>query len=522
MTSQDLVTKLWDEARPVIQEGLAVLNKTLILGLPASSMPPVSKEQDTGIGSPYGEGAARVWRFWHSIIHKIMIGPIGKTSAVTWHSPYLSSWDYNPFLIDLEKLVQRKWLSKKTLNKIWYTPKKDGYIDFHQVESDYLMALSEAHQKSKSLLSFDSFCNQLLREQMQRTSFLYVGDIPINIPTRVSTRHPDWFLKDWSLGAPPDQYSDKPQKWGFPVLNPNKLFSSDKTQPLGPAGRMFKKLMRFYLAGNRGGIRIDHFIGWVDPYCFYTGKKNYSNGRLYSSPKHPLLKAFYLKDKRLFQRMTQSFLMPFIDIFHLSPMDIFPEDLGIRPPQMDKVLKTFRLGRMLPVQFNEPQDGTHLYHLTQAQKEDIAVLDTHDNPPLLAFFEQLPFEKRRAFAQQLATDLRFHYTDDLCQPVWLYRMQWGAALASPAKRVMVFFPTLMGQEGRYNIPGTLDSWHLRCIADFERHYFNALKQGKAFNPFEAICLAIYAKGDAFYHQHEPLVHKLRTLEADFFNALQAS
>ena len=106
---------------------------------------------------------------------------------------------------------------------------------------------------------------------MAQSAFTYIGDVPINVPPRVSNRHPDWFLKDWSMGAPPDQYSEKPQKWGFPILNPKALFSN-KNNALGPAGRMFKRLLRFYISGNKGGIRIDHFIGWVDPYCFYAGK----------------------------------------------------------------------------------------------------------------------------------------------------------------------------------------------------------------------------------------------------------
>lgn len=514
------VLRLWDEARPLIQEGYNILDKTLVLGLPATCMPPESAQKDTGIGSPYGEGASRIWQFWHNIIHKIMIGPIGKTDAKTWHSPYLSSWDYNPFFIDLETLYQKKLLTRKTLNKIYTQPKKEGYIDFKQVEKNYLVALKEAHQKARSSLPLTAFCNQLVREQMHKSAFTYIGDIPINVPTRVSDRHPDWFLKDWSMGAPPDQYSSTPQVWGFPILNPTALYSNNPKQPLGPAGRMFKRLLHFYLSGNKGGVRIDHFIGWVDPYCFYTGKGHHKNGRLYSSPHHPLLKQYYIKDKTKFRKMAGEFLVPLFNEFHLSSMDIYPEDLGIRPGPMDSVLKSFHLGRMLPVQFNQPEHPEHMYHLANAEERDIAVLDTHDNPPLLDFYQSLPENKRPIWAHQLAQDLRFNYTDDLCNPIWLYRMQWAAALASPARRVMVFFTTLMGQGGRYNIPGTLDSWHLRCKPQFDLEYFLALRQGRAYNPFEAICWAIYARGDQFYRAHESLVQKLREAEQHLFSALQ--
>ena len=318
------VLHLWDTYRPLIQEGYRVLDKTLVLGLPATSMPAESAKKDSGIGSPFGEGAARVWRFWHGIISKIMQGPIGKTDAKTWHSPYLSSWDYNPFFLDLENLVKQHLLSRKTLNKIYRSPKKQAYIDFQQVEKDYELALTEAYKKSESPLSFTAFCNQLVKRQLIRSSFTYIGDIPINVPKRVNERHPEWFLPDWSLGAPPDAYSATPQIWGFPVLNPNTLFLKDKKHSLGPAGRMFRKLIRFYFSANKGGIRIDHFIGWVNPYCYYTGKKKYKSGRLYTSPRHPVLKAYFLKDRHEQRKMVAEFLLPFFREFNLTSMDIYP------------------------------------------------------------------------------------------------------------------------------------------------------------------------------------------------------
>ncbi len=512
---------LWDEARALIQEGYQRLNKRVVLGLPATCMPPESKEKDTGIGSPYSEGAGRVWRFWHGVIQNIMIGPIGKTYSDTWHSPYASDWNYNPFLIDLEALYKKGFIRRATLNKIYRAPKKDGYIDFNTVEPLYREAIEEARKTAKSPLDFTCFCNQIVRHQLTRAPFTYIGDIPVNIAPQVYNRHPDWFLKDWSVGAPPDFYSPEPQVWGFPVLKPEKLFTGNPEHPLGPAGRVLKQLLRFYFSGNKGGIRIDHFIGWVNPYCFYTGTKKQAHGRLYSSPKHPVLKEYYLKNKADFKRQTELVLMPLLKEFGLTTDDIYPEDLGIRPPELDPVLKAFHLGRMLPAQFNEPEDEDHMYHLAHANKNDIAVLDTHDNPSLMDFFKSLPYAKRKAFAKQLAEDLRFDYTEDLTTPEWLYRMQWAAALASPAERMMVFFTTLMGQEGRYNTPGTLDSWHLRCKADFDLEYFKALKTGMAYNPFEAISWAIYARGETFYNQNKDFVQKLRDMEQVFFNALKA-
>ena len=218
--------------------------------------------------------------------------------------------------------------------------------------------------------------------------------------------------------------------------------------------------------------------------------------------------------------MTQAFLLPFIKKYKLSSQDIYPEDLGIRPPQIDFVLDTFHFGKMLPIQFNDPSDESHIYHITKARSQDIVVLDTHDSPSLLEFFTNLPWTQKNAFASQLARDLRFYQTETLSSPEWLYRMQWAAALASPAKRICVFFTTLMGQQGRHNIPGLLDSWHLRCLTNFEQAYFEAFKKGQAYNPFEAIRWAIYARGDEFYRAHEKLVMDLYKAEHTFLETLK--
>ncbi len=510
---------LWDSARPLIAEGYRILDKTLVMGLPATSMPAIDKDHNTGIGSPYGTGAQRIWHFWQDVVQKVMIGPVGKTETATWHSPYLSLWQYNPFFIDLEQLVRQKKLSAATLNKIYSHRKKDAYINFKQAEKDYMLALKEAYQKAKSTLPFAKFCNQLVQEQMQSSPFAYIGEIPINIPKNISNIHPHWFLKDWSMGAPPDLYSPEPQMWGFPILNPTKLFKPNQTR-IPPIQKTLRRLLRFYLSGCKAGVRIDHFIGWIDPYCFYQGERNYPNGRLHSSAHiSPLQKYTFQKDED-FLRLTQEYLTPLFDEFHLSNMDIYPEDLGVRPPQMDFVLQTLNWGKMIPVQFNEPDNDAHMYHGTNASNKDIIVLSTHDNPALFNFFQEIPDSKKSLFAEQLARDLRFQFNEDLCTPERLYRMQWAAALASPAHRVTAFFTSMTGQEGRYNIPGTLDSWHLRCQSDFELGYFQALQKRQAYNPFEAIRWAIYARGDAFFQAHTSLVHKLMETENHLFQALQ--
>ena len=158
-----------------------------------------------------------------------------------------------------------------------------------------------------------------------------------------------------------------------------------------------------------------------------------------------------------------------------------------------------------------------MYHLSTANPEDVASLDSHDLPSIQEFFERMPPHQRALFAYKLSSDLRFSYNDDLQSTKQLVRMQWGALMASPAKRVQAFFTSWTGQAGRYNQPGNPDKWKLRCDVNFDRLYFENFAKGMAYNPFDAIALAIYAKGDDFYHKNEQLVHKLRNAEEEILN-----
>ena len=176
-----------------------------------------------------------------------------------------------------------------------------------------------------------------------------------------------------------------------------------------------------------------------------------------------------------------------------------------------------QLGRLLISQFWEPNNYHHMYHLAIAQKIDVACLDTHDLPSIYTFFENLPDHKKGEFAWHLAQDLRFNYNDDLKSTKQLSRMMWGALMACPARRVQAFFTSWTGQEGRYNQSGAPIKWRLRCDVDFDKLYFENLAKGMAYNPFDAIALAIYAKGDDFYKQNEQLVHHLRKAEEEILN-----
>ena len=509
--------QLWNEYKPLVREGYRILNKEVTLGLPAPCMPPETTYKDTGIGSAYGTGAHRIFDFFGGIFDKIQLGPMGKTYPETKYSPYVSDLKPNPFLLPLEKLAEQGLLSEKTLTDIYNTTKTDGKISFDSVEKNYEKALKAAYKNSKTKLSYDDFIQDIFNQYTKQTDANYITDLQVKIPNDTPDLNNNLFLKGYSLGSPADAFCPHARNWHFPVFNPDLLFTQDGQ--LGPAGQVWYNIIDKIMATAKGGLRIDHYIAFVNP--FVVSDTNPDDcGRLYSSPNHPVLGRFAKNSIEQFGDITEKIILNCAKKHNLTVQDIYTEDIGSRPAELDSVMERFGLGRLLVAQFAEPTDWQHMYHLKNAKPNDIAVLDTHDTPSVQMFFDSLSPDRKVQFAWMLASDLRFHYNDDLKQLPQLVRMQWGALLASPANRIQAFFTSWTGQIGRYNTPGNPDKWTLRCVSDFEYTYFKNFARGLAYNPFDAIALAIYARGDEFYQQNEDLVHRLRQAEEKLYHLVQ--
>ena len=504
----DELTELFAKYKPLIREGYQVLDKEVTLGIPAPCMPPETAYKNTGIGSACGAGARRFCRFFDGLYDKIQLGPMGRTNAGAKHSPYVSDLAPNPFLIPLDALVADGLLSEKTLTEIYNQPKTDGTIDFDAVEKTYDKALHEAYRNARTKQTFDAFIKDCFNRYQAKMPARFIADLPVRIPPDTPWLSDDLFLPGFSLGSPPDAFSPTARNWHFRVFNPRLLF--DENGGLGPAGKVLYNLLDTVMKSAKGGLRIDHYIGFVNPFVISDKDPNVC-GRLFSSPHIPELAPFVKTD---FSDITRRIILACAEKNGLTAADIYTEDIGSRPPQLDEVMQSCGLGRLLIAQFVEPDDWNHIYHLSHASPTDVAVLDTHDTPSIQMFFDGLPEDKKAHFSWLLATDLRFNYDDMLKQTSQLVRMQWGALMACPARRVQAFFTSWTGQVGRYNQPGNPVKWQLRCVSHFEQLYFENLAKGMAYNPFDAISLAIYARGDDFYRAHENLVHRLRSAEAE--------
>lgn len=547
----------WQQAKQLIRQGYRILNKEVTMAIPGPCFPALTPDLDTGIGTPYGKGAAAFTEFWDGVVDKILLGPSGRTFPPLF-SPYESVLAENPFFIPLEKWTSSEkgaLLSKKTLSAIYQTPKEDTDIFFPAVSRNYHLALREmwenycrqkdqktpfamdlngkikAYIKDNPILKIEAkYQAPFDPERYYFESYLAyesalnapqkmptIGDLQVKTADAITLARPDLFLKNFTLGAPPDGYSDNIQDWYFKIFNPKYIFNPDGS--LGEAGRILYHTFDRLCKVHKGGVRIDHFIGFVNPYVV-ARKAGLQNGRLYSSPDNPELKAFEKKTVEQFADITQKIILKALANNNMKVDDLYPEDLGSRPPQLDEVLDLCHLGRMIVTQFVDINDPAHHYQLSNARTQDIAALDTHDMPSIQTFFDTMSDERRHKHALQMAGYLRFFYTDDLKDPKALYRMKWAELLACPARRVQAFFTSFTGQAGRYNDPTNPKKWRLRCSCDFEDVYFKNLLSGRAFNPLDALALAIFAKGDDFFDLHKDFVNQLRAIEQNLLQNIR--
>ena len=504
----------WEKAKPLLRKGYEVLEKEVTMGLPGPCMPAPSSDQNTGIGSPYGLGAKKAADYFSVCVHKILLGPGGKTFKETNYSPYFSEKAHNPFFIPLEALCERNLISHNTLEDIYNIRKEEEKINFQQVSTSYWEAFKEAYKNAHTSFSFDLFLEDLAQDFIGNQPISYIGDLQVQIPNSIYQRYSNYFLKDFTLGSPADIFSKTARNWNFKVLNPSFLFSPKNK--LGPAGKILFNLISDVMKDNPGGLRIDHYIGFVNPYVIYKDE-TLPNGRLYSSPDHPILKKYTKTKLDDFTRITQEILLPAAQKNNLSKEQLDIEDIGSRPEEIDFVLDSCGLGRLLVSQFVDIWDDYHMYRLKNAREHDVATLDTHDTKSIQQFYYDMDETNRYQHAIKLAQDLRFNYWEGLKDPLQLIRLKWAELLTCPAKRVQAFFTSFTGQEGRYNEPGNPDKWRLRCNSNFEYLYFKNLVKGTAYNPFDALSLAIFARGDFFYNAHADLVRKLHETEDNILN-----
>lgn len=460
------------------------------------------------------------------------------------------------------------WLEKDSLYEALTIEHGNDYWPMWQSETDkclfnpqnekqrteYAKRIAELKEKYADVINYYSFCqfvisvqNEKSREYAQSKGLKMIADRQVAFSDRDNWAYQSYFLKGWCLGCPPDYFSEDGQMWGFPVMDPEKLFNKDGS--LGEGGLLMKELYKKMFTENPGGVRIDHMVGLIDPWVYVSGKKpkiEEGAGRLYSSPEHPILSRYAVatmddlnqdveadKEERilkltdeqikLYGRLVEKIVIGAAKEVGLDKDSIVCEDLGTLTHPVVSVMKKYDLQGMKLIQFVVPEKPEHPYRCKNINERSWAMVGTHDNEPIAMWANQtVHTEAGYLNGKNLAEDLWPDATAEEKEQVavrcsndaaFLTQTKLVELFACKAENIQIFFTDFLGMYEVYNRPGTSgdQNWSLRIPDNYEEVYCNNLKEGKALNLPLILKLAIEARGHEFAHKNQETIKNLESL-----------
>ena len=346
------------------------------------------------------------------------------------------------------------------------------------------------------------------------------------------------FLEGWCLGCPPDYFSKDGQAWGFPVVNPEKLFNSDGS--LGDAGILMKNLYKKMFHENPGGVRIDHIVGLIDPWVYKKGKKpmpEQGAGRLYSSPEHEELKKYAIakledldttltsdKEKRvktlteeqikLYGRFIEKIVIAAAKEEGLTKDSIVCEDLGTLTNPVAAVMKDYDLLGMKLTQFTVPTEEDDPYRCKNITPRSWAMIGTHDNQPVTVWANSLIHTHEGYLHVKNLVDDLFSEEQDKDSIIvkmtndadFLKETKLVELFACKAENIQIFFTDFFNMNETYNVPGTSGdkNWSLRLPDNY--------KEMQTINLPLLLKKAIIARGKEFANKNQKLIEELDEIQ----------
>lgn len=457
---------------------------------------------------------------------------------------------------DLYKRENDSWLDKDSLYEALSIEHGNDYWPLWESDMDknlfnpksyeegikYGERINEISKKYSDEIDFYKFVQFVLSKQNQKTldyakkkGIKMIADRQVAFSDRDCWAYQSLFLEGWCLGCPPDYFSKDGQAWGFPVMNPEKLYKEDGS--LDEGGILMKNLFKKMFKENPGGVRIDHIVGLIDPWVYKAGKKpkiEQGAGRLYSSPEHPFLKKFAIatmddldleleadKEKRvktlsekqikLYGRLIEKIVIAAAKEEGLDKNSIVCEDLGTLTNPVEAVMKKYELQGMKLTQFTEPEKPLDPYRYKNIDSKCWAMVGTHDNEPIKMWANAMVnTHEGYLHVKNLVEDLDFpdwENKDELIVKLtkdadFLAQTKLVEMFASKAENIQIFFTDYFNIYDVYNRPGTSgdSNWSLRLPDNF--------KTLQPINLANILKLAIIARGKEFADKHHKLVEEL--------------
>ena len=430
----------------------------------------------------------------------------------------------------------------------WHGPRAELDKNLYNAQNDEQREaakarIAELKEQFADIIGAYAFSQFILSRQKQafkafskEEGFAVMADRQVGFSDRDVWAYQRLFLPGWSMGCPPDYFSDNGQAWGFPVLDPKQLFNEDGS--LGEGGLLLLRLFEKIFEENPGGVRIDHIIGLIDPWVYPAGMAHTKDGgRLYSSPHREDLAPYalvgtdainpgskpdeehWLKDEAMteavvdrYARVVEKIVLAAARNKGISLENVICEDLGTLTTPVQHVLKRLNLSGIRVTQFSDPGNPNDIFHGNNVAAHYWITPGSHDNEPLLRWAKKLV----KAGKEEGSDAVRQHahwLTEELIKDpaqkdafreklsndaLALLEAKLAELFASPAGQVQLFFADLFGLEEVYNRPGTsgASNWRLRIPKDFVAAYFKGLRKGRALNLPAVMKLALEARDNA--------------------------
>jgi 4-alpha-glucanotransferase len=185
-------------------------------------------------------------------------------------------------------------------------------------------------------------------------------------------RHREQFVDGAAAGAPPDPFFPKGQNWGFPPPHPELARLSNY--------RYLRAYVRHH-ARHAGLLRIDHAMGLHRLYWIPQGV-DARDGVYVRNPAEELYAVFVLES-------------------HRHRCALVGEDLGTVPAEVPRSMRRHGIGRMYVSQY---EVGRTEGKLTRVFSGAVASVNTHDMPPLAAWWQGTDIDDRVALGILDAND----------------------------------------------------------------------------------------------------------------------
>ena len=267
----------------------------------------------------------------------------------------------------------------------------------------------------------------------QKNQIFLMGDIPILLsPDSADVwQYPEYFDINLAAGAPPDEYSQEGQYWGFPLFRWDVMRKTEFSwwkQRLSYASHFFDL------------YRLDHVTGFFRIWTIPLG--------------HPSSEGYFLPADDHQGESQGRELLKMLAVS--SPMLPIAEDLGSVHPVVPIILEEMGICGTKVMRWMHTSDNACI-PIDRYPPISLTCLSTHDSPTLQQWWKQFPKEaqmvcnvKKWEYAPDLTIDQRRDILRDSHQTSSLFHINL-------LQEYLALFPELVWSnpdEERINIPGT--------------------------------------------------------------------